>query len=67
MFELMEGKELEEKYNEMTLEQEGEIILQLTPRERVEHQEMTEFYQVQASVTGQGMEIRSEMIQERAK
>ena len=27
---------------------------------------MTEFYQVQASVTGQGMEIRLEMIQERA-
>ena len=28
---------------------------------------MTEFYQVQASVTSQGMEIRSEVIQERAK
>ena len=28
---------------------------------------MTEFYQVQANVTGQGMEIRLEMIQERAK
>ena len=67
MFELMEGKELEEEYSEMTPEQEEEIISQLMPRERVEHQEMTEFYQVQASVTGQGMEIRSEMIQERAR
>ena len=67
MFELMEGKELEEEYNEMTLEQEEEIIAQLTPREKVEHWEMTEFYQVQASVTGQDMEIRSEMIQKRAK
>ena len=67
MFELMEGKELEEEYNEMTLEQEEEIIAQLTPRETVEHREMTEVYQVQASVTGQGMEIRSKMIQERAK
>ena len=51
MFELMKGKELEEEYNEMTLEQEEEIIAQLTRRQRVEHQEMTEFYQVQASVT----------------
>ena len=67
MFELMEGKELEEKYNEMILEEEEEIIAQLTPRERAEHLEMTEFYQVQASVTSQGMEIRSKMIQERAK
>ena len=33
VFELMEGKELEEEYNEMTLEQEEEIIAQLTPRE----------------------------------
>ena len=67
MFELMEGKELEEEYNKMTMEQEGEIISQLTPRERAEHWRMTEFYQVQASITGRGMEIRSEMIQERAK
>ena len=34
MFELIEGKELEEEYNEMTLEQKEEIITQLTPRER---------------------------------
>ena len=34
MFELMEGKELEGEYNEMTLEQEEEIIAQVTPRER---------------------------------
>ena len=37
MFELMEGEELEEEYNEMTLKQEKEIIAQLTPSERAEH------------------------------
>ena len=47
----------------MTLEQEEEIIAQLTPRERAEHWEMTEFYQVQVSVTSRGMEIRLKMIQ----
>ena len=67
MFMLMEGKELEEEYNEMTLEQEEEIIAQLTPQERAEHQEMTEFNQVQASVTKRGMKIRLKMIQERTK
>ena len=36
----------------MMLEQEEEIVLQLTPREREEHWKMTEFYKVQASVTG---------------
>ena len=33
MFELMEEKELEEEYNEMTTKQGEEIITQLTPRE----------------------------------
>ena len=66
MFELMQ-EELEEEYDEMTPEQEREMTSQLTPRERAEYWEMTEFYQVQASVTGQGMELRSEMIKERAK
>ena len=66
MFELMQ-EELGEEYDDMTPEQEREVVSQLTPRERAEYQEMTEFYQVQASVTGQGMELRSGMIKERAK
>ena len=66
MFELMQ-EELEEEYGEMTSEQKREMISQLTPRERAEYWEMIEFYQVQASVTSQGMELRSEMIKERAK
>ena len=66
MFELMQ-EELEAEYDEMTLEQEREMTSQLMPRERAEYREMTEFYQVQASMTGQGMELRSEMIKERAK
>ena len=65
MFELMQ-QELEQEYDDMTPEQDREMISQLTPRKRAEYQEMTEFYQVQASVTAQGMELRSEMI-ERAK
>ena len=60
-------EELEEKYDDMTPEEEREMTSQLTPRERAEYWEMTKFYQVQASVTGQGMELRSEMIKERAK
>ena len=32
MFKLMEGKELEEEYNEMTLEQDEKVVSQLTPR-----------------------------------
>ena len=66
MFELMQ-EELEEEYDDMTPEQEREMISQLMPRERAEYQQMTKFYQVQASMTGQGMELRSEMIKERAK
>ena len=59
MFELMQ-EDLKEEYGEMTPEQEREMISQLMPRERAEYWEMTEFYQVQASMTGQGMELRSE-------
>ena len=66
MFELMQEEELEE-YDKMSPEQEREMTSQLTPRERAEYREMTEFYQVQASVTNQEMELRSEMIKERAK
>ena len=66
MFELMQ-EELEEEYDDMTPEQEREMISQLMPRKRAEYREMTKFYQVQVSMTGQGMELRSEMIKERAK
>ena len=37
MFQLMGGKELEEEYNEITPDQDEEIISQLMPRDRVEH------------------------------
>ena len=50
MFELMQ-EELEKMYDDMTPEQEREMISQLIPRERAEYWEMTEFYQVQVSVT----------------
>ena len=66
MFELIQ-EELGEECDDMTQEQERETIFQLMLRERVEYQEMTEFYQEQASVTGQGMELRSGMIKQRAK
>ena len=66
MFELMQ-EELEEEYDDMTPEQEREMTSQPTPRERAEYREMTDFYQVQASMTGQGMELRSEMIKERTE
>ena len=66
MFELLQ-EELEEEYDDITPEQEREMISQPTPKERAEYWEMTRFYQVQASVTSQGMQLRSEMIKERAK
>ena len=51
----------------MTLEEEEAIIAQLTPQERAEHQEMSEFYQIQAATTGQGMVPRSASIQGKAQ
>ena len=54
LYELMEGQEMEEEYAQMTLEEEETIIAQLTPQERAEHQEISEFYQIQAATSGQG-------------
>ena len=51
MYELMQKAEMMTVYQEMTSEQEEELILQLTPRERAEYQEMKEYYQLQASKT----------------
>ena len=67
MYELMQEAEMMTKYQEMTSEQEEELILQLTPRERAEYQEMKEYYQLQASETEQGMELRSAEIKEKAR
>ena len=57
MFELMQ-EELGEEYDDMTLEEEREVISQLTLRERAEYREITKFYQVQSCMTGQ--EIRDD-------
>ena len=46
---------MEEEYAWMTLQEEKATIAQLTPQERAEHREMSEFYQIQATTTGQGM------------
>ena len=54
LFELMKGQEMEEDYEYLTLEEEA-IISQLTLQKRAEHQEMAEFYQIQACTTDQGM------------
>ena len=67
MYELMQEEEMEKEYEEMTPEQEKELISQLTPQERAEYREMSDFYRTQADVTGQGMELRSTMIKVRAK
>ena len=55
------------EYQEMTSEQEEELISQLTPRERAEYREMKEYYQLQASETEQRMELRSALIKEKAR
>ena len=55
------------EYQEMTSEQEEELISQLTPRERAEYWEMKEYYQLQASETEQRMEQRSALIKEKGK
>ena len=55
------------EYQEMTSEQEEELISQLTPRDKAEYQEMKEYYQLQASETEHGMELRSAEIKEKAR
>ena len=67
MYEFMQEAEMMTEYQEMTPEQEEELILQLTPRERAEYQEMKKYYQLQASETEQGMELRSAVIKETAR
>ena len=67
MYELMQEAEMTTEYQEMTSEQEEELILQLTPRERAEYWEMKEYYRLQASETEQGMELRSAEIKEKAR
>ena len=44
MYELMQEAEMMTEYQGMTSEQEEELILQLTPRERAEYWEMREHY-----------------------
>ena len=67
MYELMQETEMMTEYQEMTSEQEEELISQLTSRERAEYQEMKEYYQLQASETEQRMELRSAVIKEKAR
>ena len=67
MYELMQEAEMMTEYQEMASEQEEELVLQLTPREKAEYREMKEYYQLQASETGQGMELRSAEIKEQAR
>ena len=67
MYELMQEAEIMTEYQEMTSEQEEELILQLTPMERAEYREMREYYQLQASETEQGMKLRSAVIKEKAR
>ena len=67
MYELMQEAEMMTEYQEMTSEQEEELVLQLTPREKAEYQEMKEYYQLQASETEQGMELRSAEIKEKVR
>ena len=67
MYELMQEAEMMTEYQEMTSEQKEELISQLTPRERAEYREMKEYYQLQASETEQGMELRSALVKEKAR
>ena len=55
------------EYQEMTSEQEEELVSQLMPREKAKYREMKEYYQLQARETEQGMELRSAEIKEKAR
>ena len=44
MYELMQEAEMMTEYQEMTSEEEEELVSQLTPRERAEYQKMKEYY-----------------------
>ena len=67
MYELMQETEMMTEYQEMTSEQEEELVSQLTSRERAEYWEIKEYYQLQASETEQRMELRSAVIKEKAR
>ena len=67
MYELMQEMEMATEYQEMTTEQENELVSQLIPREKAEYQEMREYYQLQAEEMEQGMELRSADIKEKAR
>ena len=44
----MQETEMMTEYQEMTSEQEEELVSQLTPREKAKYREMKEYYQLQA-------------------
>ena len=67
IYELMLETEMRTEYQEITSEQEEELVSQLTPREKTEYREMKEYYQLQARETEQGMELRSAEIKEKAR
>ena len=67
MYELMQETEMATEYQEMTTEQENELVSQLTPREKAEYREMREYYQLQAEEMEQGMELMSAKIKEKAR
>ena len=67
MYELMQETEMATEYQEMTSEQEEELVSQLTPREKAKYREMEEYYQLQVRETEQGMELRSAEIKEKAR
>ena len=67
MYKLMQETEMAMEYQEMTTEQENELVSQLTPREKAEYREMREYYQLQAEETEQGMGLRSAEIKEKAR
>ena len=67
MYELMQEMEMATECQEMTTEWDEELVLQLTPREKAEYQEMREYYQLQAKEMEQGMELRLTEIKEKAR
>ena len=67
MYKLMQDTEMMTEYQEMTSEQEEELVSQLTLREKAEYQEMEEYYQLQAREMEQGMGLRSAEIKEKAR
>ena len=58
--------QLKQEYHEMTLEQEAEAVLALTPLEQVEHWELTMLHQRQAETEKEIMGL-SQIVKERAK